>query len=198
MWTKTWGKLWSVITFSSDNWNNTGTYIIILRNSTNSTTFSVELNVVLFRVITVDKQIFHGNEIWHISVRLSDRSKVTQNKIYLIKNWPQCGLNPRFLDHHSKTKIGCMGYQCYCSHLRTKTTKLCLTILVFFSFGQICVEHFEILIIPFIENRNDWFEFFLKVVFYQFYGFCRICKSLILEILKMKMNDNSKDSIEIK
>ena len=36
----------------------------------------------------------------HISVRLSDRSKVTQNKINLIKNC-QWGLNSQPLDHQS-------------------------------------------------------------------------------------------------
>ena len=36
-----------------------------------------------------------------ISVRLSDRSKVTQNKINFIKNCPQCGLNSQLPDHQS-------------------------------------------------------------------------------------------------
>ena len=31
---------------------------------------------------------FHDRPVWHISVRLSDRSKVTQNKINLVKNCP--------------------------------------------------------------------------------------------------------------
>ena len=35
-----------------------------------------------------------------ISVRLSDRSKVTQNKINFVKNCPQWGLNPWPSDHH--------------------------------------------------------------------------------------------------
>ena len=32
-------------------------------------------------------QIFHEKEIWCISVRSSDRSKITQNKINFVKNW---------------------------------------------------------------------------------------------------------------
>ena len=45
--------------------------------------------------------VFHDKEIWRISVRLSDRSKVTQNKINFLKNCPQWGLNSQPLDHHS-------------------------------------------------------------------------------------------------
>ena len=45
-------------------------------------------------------RVFHDKEIWCISVRLSDRSKVTQNKINSIKNFPQWGLNPWPPDHH--------------------------------------------------------------------------------------------------
>ena len=37
----------------------------------------------------------------HISVRSSDRSKVTQNKINVIKNCAQWGLNSQPLDHQS-------------------------------------------------------------------------------------------------
>ena len=36
-----------------------------------------------------------------ISVRLSDRFKVTQHKINFVKNCPQCGLNSQPLDHQS-------------------------------------------------------------------------------------------------
>ena len=44
-----------------------------------------------------------------VSVRLSDRFKVTQNKINFIQNCPQWGLNSQPLDHHSNalpTKSG--------------------------------------------------------------------------------------------
>ena len=37
----------------------------------------------------------------HISVRLSDRSKVTQNKINLVINFPHRGLNSQPPDHES-------------------------------------------------------------------------------------------------
>ena len=37
-----------------------------------------------------------------ISVRISDRSKVTQNKINFVKNCPQWGLNSQPLDHQSR------------------------------------------------------------------------------------------------
>ena len=39
----------------------------------------------------------------HISVRLSDRSKVTQNKINFVKSCLHWGLNSQPLDHHSNT-----------------------------------------------------------------------------------------------
>ena len=45
--------------------------------------------------------IFHDKEIWHISVRLSDRFKVTQHKINFIKNCPQWDLNPQPSDHQA-------------------------------------------------------------------------------------------------
>ena len=44
-----------------------------------------------------------------ISVRLSDRFKVTQNKINFVKNYPQWGLNSQPPDHQSnalKTVLG--------------------------------------------------------------------------------------------
>ena len=37
----------------------------------------------------------------HVSVRLSDRSEVTQHKINFVKNCPQCGLNSQPSDHQS-------------------------------------------------------------------------------------------------
>ena len=43
--------------------------------------------------------VFHDRPIWRISVRLSDSSEVTQNKINLVKNCPQWGLNSQPPDH---------------------------------------------------------------------------------------------------
>ena len=48
---------------------------------------------------------FHKKDIWHISVRLSDRSQVMQHKINFIKNCPQWGLNPWPSDHQSHALI---------------------------------------------------------------------------------------------
>ena len=45
--------------------------------------------------------VCHDRLIWCISVRLSHRSEVTQNKTNFIKNCPQWGLNLQPLDHHS-------------------------------------------------------------------------------------------------
>ena len=45
--------------------------------------------------------VFLDRPIWRISVRLSDRSKVTQHKINFIKNCPQWGLNSQPPDHQS-------------------------------------------------------------------------------------------------
>ena len=53
--------------------------------------------------------VFHDKEISRISVRLSDKSKVTQNKINFVKNCPKWGLNPQPPDHHSNvlpTELG--------------------------------------------------------------------------------------------
>ena len=44
-------------------------------------------------------RFFNHKEIWSISVRLSDRSEVTQHKINLIKNCRQWGLNLQPPDH---------------------------------------------------------------------------------------------------
>ena len=46
-------------------------------------------------------RVFHDRPVWHISVRLSDRSVVTQHKINFVKNRPQWGLNPQPPDHQS-------------------------------------------------------------------------------------------------
>ena len=45
----------------------------------------------------------------HVSVRLSDRSEVTQNKINFVKNCPQWGLNSQPPDHQANalpTELG--------------------------------------------------------------------------------------------
>ena len=46
-------------------------------------------------------RIFHDKEIGRISVRLSDRSEVTQHKINFVKKLPQWDLNPQPPDHQS-------------------------------------------------------------------------------------------------
>ena len=48
---------------------------------------------------------FHDKEIWRFSVRLSDRSEVTQHKINFVKNCPQWGLNPSPPDHQSNALL---------------------------------------------------------------------------------------------
>ena len=60
------------------------------------------------RVITIPNginiiRVFHDKEILRISVRISGRSKVTQNKINFVKNCPQWGLNSQPPDHQSRT-----------------------------------------------------------------------------------------------
>ena len=45
--------------------------------------------------------VFHVRPIWYISVRLSDRYKVTQHKTNFIKNCPQWGLDSQHPDHQS-------------------------------------------------------------------------------------------------
>ena len=54
-------------------------------------------------------RVFHDNEIWRISVRLSDRSEVTQHKINFVKNFPQWGLNPQPPDHQSNALLTVLG-----------------------------------------------------------------------------------------
>ena len=46
-------------------------------------------------------RVFHDKEIWRISVRLSDRSEVTQHKINFIKNCRQWALNSQPPEHQS-------------------------------------------------------------------------------------------------
>ena len=55
------------------------------------------------------KRVFHDKEIWCISVRLSDRSKVTQHKINFVKNCPQWGLNPQPPDNQSNALLTVLG-----------------------------------------------------------------------------------------
>ena len=53
-------------------------------------------------VITSDYiWVFHDRPFRRISVRLSDRSKVTQHKINFVKKCPQWGLNSQPPDHQS-------------------------------------------------------------------------------------------------
>ena len=53
--------------------------------------------------------VFHDKEIWRISVRLSDRSEVTQHKINFVKTCPQKGLNPWPPDHQSNALLTVLG-----------------------------------------------------------------------------------------
>ena len=53
------------------------------------------------RPMYLNNWVFHDRPVWRISVRLSDRSKVTQNKINFVKNCPQWGLNSQPPDHQS-------------------------------------------------------------------------------------------------
>ena len=46
-------------------------------------------------------QVFHDRTVWRISVRLSDRSEVTQHKINFVKNCPQLSLNSQPPNHQS-------------------------------------------------------------------------------------------------
>ena len=48
-----------------------------------------------------NNRVFHDKEIWRISVRLSDRSEVTQHRINFVKNYPQWCLNAQPPDHQS-------------------------------------------------------------------------------------------------
>ena len=66
----------------------------------------------LFCVCTRINSSFHINEFLtiRVSVRLSDRSKVTQNKINFVKNCPQWGWNPGPPDHHSNAQPTDLGW----------------------------------------------------------------------------------------
>ena len=54
--------------------------------------------------------LFHDKEIWRISVRWTDRSQVTQNKINFAKNCPQWGMNSQPLDHAYREKLNCLQF----------------------------------------------------------------------------------------
>ena len=56
-----------------------------------------------------DIRVFHDKEIWRISVRLSDRSEITQNKLNLVKNCPQWGLNSQPPDHEPNAVLTVLG-----------------------------------------------------------------------------------------
>ena len=53
------------------------------------------------RPFNPSNRVFHDRPVWRISVRLSDRSQVTQHKINFVKNCPEWGLNPWPPDHQS-------------------------------------------------------------------------------------------------
>ena len=55
----------------------------------------------LLGLVLVDNWVFHDRPFRRISVRLFDRSEITQNKINFIKKWPQWGLNSQPPDHQS-------------------------------------------------------------------------------------------------
>ena len=70
-------------------------YIWLRRSKSNGEHFSLSENasppVVTYSVCAVKSfnWVFHDRPVWRISVRLSDRSKVTQHRINFIKNCPQ-------------------------------------------------------------------------------------------------------------
>ena len=68
-----------------------------IHNSIEMVTFLVFSNVFEFFMI-------------HVSVRLSDRSKVTQNKINFVKSCPKCGLNSKLPDHHSTALLTVLSH----------------------------------------------------------------------------------------
>ena len=62
-----------------------------------------------FLIVFENNWVFHDKHFRRISVRLSDRSKVTQNKINFIKNCPQWGLNSQPPDHQSHALLTELG-----------------------------------------------------------------------------------------
>ena len=61
------------------------------------TTYVFTLRCFLWRF--AHNWVFHYRPVWRISVRLSDRSEVTQHKINFVKNFPQWDLNSHPSDH---------------------------------------------------------------------------------------------------
>ena len=72
----------------------------LLSNNIKEVDYITEWWRFLFYIFS-DIWVFHDRPFRHISVRLSDRSKVTQNKINFIKNCPLWGLNSQPPDHQS-------------------------------------------------------------------------------------------------
>ena len=66
--------------------------------------YSVLLKIHILRLL-----IHSGFFSIRTSVRLSDRSKWTQNKIHFINNCPQWSLNPRPPDHHANALLTVLG-----------------------------------------------------------------------------------------
>ena len=62
-----------------------------------------------FLLYQVCNWVLHDEEIWRISVRLSDRSEVTQQKINCIKNCHQWCLNSQTPDHQSHALPTALG-----------------------------------------------------------------------------------------
>ena len=77
--------------------------------------FLIEFYLPFFLYVIIITQIinnwvFYGGPIWCISVRLSDRSKVRQNKINFVKNCPQWGLNSQPPDHQSHALLTVLSH----------------------------------------------------------------------------------------
>ena len=66
-----------------------------------------------FRISTVNAVETIEFFMIRVSVRLSGRSKVTQNKINFVKNCPQWGWNPGPLDHCSNAQPTELGRICW-------------------------------------------------------------------------------------
>ena len=77
--------------------------IITFLQKWNGTQFQIIKHIRRLKSSTVITLVTYAFEFFTIgiSVRLSDRSKVTQNKINFIKNCPQWGLNSQLPDHQS-------------------------------------------------------------------------------------------------
>ena len=75
-------------------------FMLVLRNSDDCQTHLSQFRAGIVSW-EVNYWVLHDRCIWCISVRLSDRSKVTHNKINFVKNCPLWGLNPQPPDHQS-------------------------------------------------------------------------------------------------